>query len=69
MLNCIVFSFVAYLQGGRKFERSFLCRYCYQTETWEHDCAYDAKCKSIASPPAYYRYLEDFNFRYLCQKW
>lgn len=41
--------------GERKFERTFLCRYCYQTETWEHVCAYDNKCKSIASPPAYYR--------------
>ncbi|GFG39898.1 hypothetical protein Cfor_03883 [Coptotermes formosanus] len=41
--------------GEKTFERSYLCRYCYQTENWEHVCAYSAKCKSISSPQAYYR--------------
>ncbi|XP_023727056.1 TM2 domain-containing protein almondex isoform X1 [Cryptotermes secundus] len=41
--------------GEKTFARSLLCRYCYQTENWEHVCAYNAKCKSISSPRAYYR--------------
>ncbi|XP_069691940.1 TM2 domain-containing protein almondex [Periplaneta americana] len=40
--------------GERTFIRTALCRYCYQTEPWEHSCEYSAKCLSITSPRSYY---------------
>ncbi|KAK9872505.1 hypothetical protein WA026_017970 [Henosepilachna vigintioctopunctata] len=36
--------------GKKKFQKSYLCRYCYQTEHWEHNCELKANCNSVASP-------------------
>ncbi|CAG9766303.1 unnamed protein product [Ceutorhynchus assimilis] len=35
---------------GRDFQKKYLCRYCYQTEHWEHRCDLKATCESAASP-------------------
>ncbi|KAI5633569.1 TM2 domain-containing protein [Phthorimaea operculella] len=40
--------------GARKFNRTAMCRYCYQTEKWEHRCDQKANCNSLASPLKYY---------------
>ncbi|GLH07021.1 TM2 domain-containing protein almondex [Gryllus bimaculatus] len=37
------------------FERELICRYCYQTEHWEHTCVYKANCNSVASPRVFYK--------------
>lgn len=34
------------------FPREWTCRYCYQTETWEHSCVQKGFCNSLN---AYYR--------------
>ncbi|XP_006817517.1 TM2 domain-containing protein almondex-like [Saccoglossus kowalevskii] len=36
--------------GERVFERTFTCRYCYQSASWEHKCTPAADCKVNASP-------------------
>ncbi|XP_070542031.1 TM2 domain-containing protein 3-like [Ptychodera flava] len=36
--------------GDQEFEKIFKCRYCYQTESWEHDCTPAKDCKVNASP-------------------
>ncbi|KAG8229742.1 hypothetical protein J437_LFUL007917 [Ladona fulva] len=41
--------------GNKKFQVPMICRYCYQTEHWEHKCILKANCDSVASPRAYYR--------------
>lgn len=41
-----------YLQGEREFKRNMLCRYCYQTEDWEHSCSEKDNCNS-----AYHIYM------------
>ncbi|KAJ6640239.1 TM2 domain-containing protein almondex, partial [Pseudolycoriella hygida] len=33
--------------GEREFKRSLLCRYCWQTESWEHSCVLKDNCNSI----------------------
>ncbi|XP_044747231.1 TM2 domain-containing protein almondex [Coccinella septempunctata] len=40
--------------GERKFQRPYICRYCYQTDHWEHSCELKANCNSVASPKVYY---------------
>ena len=52
--------------GDRIFNRTLLCRYCYQTEHWEHSCAFNAKCNSIASPTQMYRTNCSVNSEVLC---
>lgn len=37
-------------QGAKEFQQKYLCRYCYQTEHWEHTCELKATCESVASP-------------------
>ncbi|KAK3923261.1 TM2 domain-containing protein almondex [Frankliniella fusca] len=41
--------------GDKILEKSMVCRYCYQTDHWEHTCIQKANCNSVASPKAYYR--------------
>ncbi|XP_026321058.1 TM2 domain-containing protein almondex [Hyposmocoma kahamanoa] len=40
--------------GSRTFNRTAICRFCYQTEKWEHRCDQKANCNSLASPLKYY---------------
>lgn len=37
-------------QGVKQFNKKYICRYCYQTENWEHKCELKATCDSTASP-------------------
>ncbi|KAF5300864.1 hypothetical protein FQR65_LT09025 [Abscondita terminalis] len=46
---------LVHCKGNRNFQKSMLCRYCYQTEPWEHTCELKANCNSAATPKAYYR--------------
>ncbi|XP_018571006.1 TM2 domain-containing protein almondex [Anoplophora glabripennis] len=41
-------------KGATKFQKKFICRYCYQTEHWEHTCDLKANCNSISSPRSTY---------------
>lgn len=43
-------------QGEKVLEKTMVCRYCYQTDHWEHTCTQKANCNSVASPKAYYRW-------------
>ncbi|KAL3287588.1 hypothetical protein HHI36_002054 [Cryptolaemus montrouzieri] len=45
---------VVQCEGERVFQKSYICRYCYQTEHWEHSCELKANCNSVASPRVYY---------------
>ncbi|ENN78099.1 TM2 domain-containing protein almondex [Dendroctonus ponderosae] len=36
--------------GRRDFPKKYICRYCYQTERWEHNCDLRATCDSVSSP-------------------
>ncbi|CAG9861815.1 unnamed protein product [Phyllotreta striolata] len=40
--------------GAKSFPKQYTCRYCYQTEQWEHSCELMANCNSVASPRSYY---------------
>ncbi|XP_057664129.1 TM2 domain-containing protein almondex isoform X1 [Diorhabda carinulata] len=40
--------------GPISFPREYICRYCYQTDHWEHECELSANCNSVTSPPSYY---------------
>lgn len=42
-------------KGVTTVEKTVVCRFCYQTEHWEHTCIQKANCNSVASPKAYYR--------------
>ncbi|KRT79430.1 hypothetical protein AMK59_8323, partial [Oryctes borbonicus] len=35
-------------KGERRFDRNMICRYCYQTEPWEHTCDLKADCHSVS---------------------
>lgn len=35
--------------GPKFFTTIYVCRYCYQTEIWEHICDYKANCNSVAT--------------------
>lgn len=37
---------ISMLQGPRDFQRSMICRYCWQTEAWEHSCILKDGCNS-----------------------
>uniref|UniRef100_A0A1B6CCP3 TM2 domain-containing protein n=1 Tax=Clastoptera arizonana TaxID=38151 RepID=A0A1B6CCP3_9HEMI len=41
--------------GKKDFELDTICRYCYQTEHWEHTCVLKSGCNSVNSPREYYR--------------
>lgn len=53
-------------KGDRNFQRSLICRYCYQTEPWEHSCDLKANCNSVATPRASYRTNCTVNGNILC---
>lgn len=40
--------------GEKEFTREFICRYCYQTDHWEHKCIQKGNCNAVASPRYYY---------------
>ncbi|GBP13812.1 TM2 domain-containing protein almondex [Eumeta japonica] len=40
--------------GSRTFNKTAMCRFCYQTERWEHRCEQKANCNSVASPLKFY---------------
>lgn len=43
-------------EGKEKtFTRKMICRYCYQTEPWEHKCILQSSCNSVATPRQYYK--------------
>lgn len=37
-------------QGSRNFTRTFNCRFCYQTPTYQHTCQRNTSCHVISSP-------------------
>ncbi|CAG9123545.1 unnamed protein product [Plutella xylostella] len=41
--------------GAKTFSRAAMCRFCYQTEKWEHRCEQKANCNSLASPMNFYK--------------
>ncbi|XP_014238014.1 TM2 domain-containing protein almondex isoform X2 [Trichogramma pretiosum] len=41
--------------GNKNFTKTYICRYCYQTEPSEHKCLKKNACNSVASPKQYYR--------------
>uniref|UniRef100_A0A1B6GF21 TM2 domain-containing protein n=1 Tax=Cuerna arida TaxID=1464854 RepID=A0A1B6GF21_9HEMI len=41
--------------GSKEFEKEIICRYCYQTDHWEHSCVLKGGCSSVSSPKSYYR--------------
>jgi len=52
-VNCSVVS-SAKCEGDRTFPKNFICRYCYQTNHWEHTCVKRANCNAVAAPKVYY---------------
>ncbi|KAJ8679064.1 hypothetical protein QAD02_014851 [Eretmocerus hayati] len=52
--NCSVPSHIDCI-GASEFVKPYICRYCYQTEHWEHECHQKNNCVSFASPQSYYR--------------
>ncbi|XP_012277103.1 TM2 domain-containing protein almondex [Orussus abietinus] len=52
--NCTVLPQVDCI-GEQHFQKKYICRYCYQTEHWEHECHQKNSCSSVASPQQYYR--------------
>ncbi|XP_049877045.1 TM2 domain-containing protein almondex [Pectinophora gossypiella] len=51
--TCVVKPKVA-CNGSKTFNRTAMCRFCYQSEKWEHRCDQKANCNSLASPLKYY---------------
>ncbi|XP_013396896.1 TM2 domain-containing protein 3 [Lingula anatina] len=41
--------------GERNFTREFNCRYCYQTEEWQHTCTTQSNCQAVTTPRPTYR--------------
>ena len=52
--------------GEQNFQRKYVCRYCYQTEHWEHECQQKNSCSSVASPQQYYKTNCTVNGDILC---
>ncbi|KAL0123720.1 hypothetical protein PUN28_005905 [Cardiocondyla obscurior] len=52
--NCSVMEHVDCI-GEQTFLKKYMCRYCYQTDHWEHQCQQKNSCSSVASPQQYYR--------------
>ncbi|XP_078038075.1 TM2 domain-containing protein almondex-like isoform X1 [Augochlora pura] len=63
--NCTVIDQINCI-GKRNFQREYICRYCYQTEHWEHYCQQKNSCSSVASPRQYYRTNCTVNRDILC---
>ncbi|CAL7946540.1 unnamed protein product [Xylocopa violacea] len=53
-------------KGEQTFQKKYICRYCYQTEHWEHECHQKNSCNSVASPRQYYRTNCTVNDDILC---
>ncbi|VVC88979.1 TM2 domain-containing protein almondex [Leptidea sinapis] len=62
-IDCVygaVYNYTCYVKpkvvcnGIKNFNRSSICRFCYQTDKWEHQCEQKANCNSLASPIKYY---------------
>lgn len=51
--------------GENLFAKNLTCRFCYQTEFWEHKCVKKI-CHSTNSPPLYYRSNCTVNKDVLC---
>ncbi|KAF4532272.1 hypothetical protein B566_EDAN007244 [Ephemera danica] len=54
-VTCKVKSSSVDCEGNRTFERSMICRYCYQTDPSEYTCIRKGNCNSVASPREYYQ--------------
>jgi hypothetical protein len=39
-----------FFQGEKKFNRTMICQYCFQTEIWEHQCEQRGNCNSLKDP-------------------
>ncbi|XP_050549165.1 TM2 domain-containing protein almondex [Daktulosphaira vitifoliae] len=52
--------------GETTFAKNLTCRFCYQTELWEHKCIKKTMCNSASSPPSYYRTNCTVNRDVLC---
>ncbi|XP_025267730.1 TM2 domain-containing protein almondex-like [Camponotus floridanus] len=50
----------------KTFQKKYMCRYCYQTDHWEHQCHQKNSCSSVASPQQYYRTNCTVNDDVLC---
>ncbi|XP_065172759.1 TM2 domain-containing protein almondex-like [Atheta coriaria] len=46
--TCNVPNGIICMTGKKTFEKEYICRYCYQTEPWEHTCDWKASCNSVA---------------------
>ncbi|XP_047503868.1 TM2 domain-containing protein almondex isoform X1 [Pieris napi] len=62
-IDCVygaLFNYTCYVKakvtckGTRSFNKTAQCRFCYQTDKWEHRCDQKASCNSLASPIKYY---------------
>lgn len=63
--NCSVLEHIDCV-GEQFFQKKYICRYCYQTEYWEHECHQKNSCSSVASPRQYYRTNCTVNGDILC---
>jgi len=36
--------------GERRFNKTIICRFCYQTESWEHVCLPSFNCRVVSNP-------------------
>ncbi|KYN09657.1 PREDICTED: TM2 domain-containing protein almondex [Trachymyrmex cornetzi] len=63
--NCSVMEHVDCI-GEQTFTKKYICRYCYQTDHWEHQCHQKNSCSSVASPQQYYRTNCTVNNDILC---
>lgn len=52
-----LYKYFFFLQGKKTFQKKYICRYCYQTDHWEHQCHQKNSCSSVASPQQYYRFV------------
>lgn len=49
-----------------RFIRSIMCRYCYQTDIWEHNCTYRMNCLTPGSPRNFYKTNCTVNNQIIC---
>lgn len=63
--NCTIAEHVDCI-GKESFQKEYICRYCYQTEHWEHQCHLKNSCSSVASPQQYYKTNCTVNSNILC---
>ncbi|KAI4482891.1 PREDICTED: TM2 domain-containing protein almondex [Polistes canadensis] len=63
--NCTIAEYVNCV-GKQSFQKEYICRYCYQTEHWEHQCHLKNSCSSVASPQQYYKTNCTVNSNILC---